>query len=127
MQHFLQITFRGMKRSPALEAHARDLALSLERFNTRIARCEVTVGVPHRHQSQGRVVEVQVRLVVEQSGVAGNQDHVAAKSHEDGNLALRDAFRAMRRQLQHPERRQRRASGCDAGQRMMIPGAPPDG
>jgi ribosome-associated translation inhibitor RaiA len=43
----LQITFRNMKVSQALEARIRELVQKLERFSSQIIRCQVVVDAPH--------------------------------------------------------------------------------
>lgn len=45
----VQVTFKGMDPSPALEARIREKAAQLERFEGDILRCHVTLEAPHRH------------------------------------------------------------------------------
>jgi cold shock CspA family protein/ribosome-associated translation inhibitor RaiA len=103
----LQITFRNMEPSPALEGRARELALRLERFSSHIMSCHVTIEAPHRHQNQGQVYEVRIDLSVPQGELVVSREHSNRHSHEDAYVALRDAFRAVRRQLEDYERQQR--------------------
>jgi ribosomal subunit interface protein len=91
----LQITFRDMPRSDALDAHIRQKAAKLEAFHPRITSCRVTVEEIARHQHQGR--EFQVRVDVR---APGHQEFVVNRDHaEDPYVAVRDAFDAMARQL----------------------------
>ena len=107
MQLPLQITFRHMEPSPALEARIRKLATQLERFSPRISRCHVIVEpVPH-HQHQGGLHEFRIDITVPDEEIAVRRAHPADHAHEDPYVALRDAFRAARRQLEDYERRRR--------------------
>ena len=88
MQNALQITFRDMPASEALETRIRQKAERLEKFHPHITSCRVTVEELHRHQNQGRHFGVRVDV-----HVPGGQPVVATLKHdEDVYVALRDAF-----------------------------------
>jgi ribosomal subunit interface protein len=96
MQNALQITFRDMPPSEALEARIRQKAERLEKFHPHITSCRVTVEELHRHQNQGRHFGVRVDV-----HVPGGQPVVASLKHdEDVYVALRDAFGSVRRRLE---------------------------
>jgi ribosomal subunit interface protein len=101
----LQVTFRNMDPSPALEARVRELAMRLEKFSGQIMRCHVIVEAPHRHQQQGNLFEIHIDITVPDKEIAIRQAPPANHAHEDPYVALRDAFRAARRKLQDYERR----------------------
>jgi ribosomal subunit interface protein len=103
----LQITFRHMDPSPALEARIRELAARLDRFSAHIMRCQVTIEAPHQHHRQGQRYEVGIDLTVPHGELVANREHRERQSHEDVYVALRDAFRAVRRQLEDYERQHR--------------------
>ena len=103
----LQITFRQMEPSPALETRVRELAQRLDRFSSQIMSCHVVIEAPHRHQHQGKLYEVRVDLTVPGSEIVASKQHSERHSHEDVHVALRDAFRAVRRQLENYERERR--------------------
>jgi cold shock CspA family protein/ribosome-associated translation inhibitor RaiA len=100
----LQITFRHMEPSPALEARIRELAGRLEKFSAGIMHCHVIVEAPPKHQHQGGLFEVRIDLTVPDRQIAIRRSHPARHSHEDAYVALRDAFRAARRKLEDYER-----------------------
>ena len=104
MQLPLQITFRHMDPSPALEARVRELAARLERFGADILSCHVTIEAPHQHHNQGQIYEVRIELTVPQRQLVVSREHRERHTHEDVYVALRDAFHAMRRQLEDHER-----------------------
>jgi cold shock CspA family protein/ribosome-associated translation inhibitor RaiA len=100
----LQITFRHMEPSPALEARIRELAERLDKFSADIMHCSVIVEAPPKHQHQGGLFEVRMDLTVPGSEIAIRRSHPIRHSHEDPYVALRDAFRAARRKLEDYER-----------------------
>ena len=93
MQGNLQITFRDMPPSEALEARIREKVAKLEQFHPNITSCRVTVEEAHRHQQQGRHFGVRVEVRVPGHDAIVSRFH----HHEDPYVALRDAFGAPRR------------------------------
>jgi cold shock CspA family protein/ribosome-associated translation inhibitor RaiA len=107
MQRPLEIRFRQMDPSPAVEARIRDKAAEFERFSDRITGCRVTVEQEHRHHHKGNLFRVRVELDLPGRPLAvahtGPKDH----AHEDVYVALRDAFNAATRRLEdHVRERQ---------------------
>lgn len=100
MQIPVEITFREIERSEAVEARVRDWVEKLERVYDRITRCEVTIDTPHRHHRKGRQFSVRVRLTVPQGEIVASHDPGPNETHEDVYVALRDAFNAAKRQLE---------------------------
>jgi cold shock CspA family protein len=99
MQIPLQITFRGMQTSAAIDAAVRERAEKLEQFHARIMSCRVVIEQPARHKQQGKEFVVHIDLKVPGGEM---RDH-----HEDLMVALRDAFDAARRKLEDFAREQR--------------------
>lgn len=99
MTNPVQITFRHMLSSAALEAAIHEEVERLERLHPGISSCEVTVEAPHRHKSQGRRFHVRVALVAPGGPIVASRDHGLDDRHEDVYAAVRDAFRAARREL----------------------------
>jgi len=102
MQLPVQVTYRGMKSSAALEDAVREKAAKLEQFHPRIVSCRVVIEQPARHKHQGKPFVVHVDLKVPGGEIAVNRDHA-----EDVYVALRDAFDAARRKLEDFAREQR--------------------
>jgi cold shock CspA family protein/ribosome-associated translation inhibitor RaiA len=105
MQLPLQITFKDMAPSPAIESQVREKSAKLERFFDRIIGCHVTIESPHRHGQKGRLYGVRIDLTVPGREIvvthSGPQDH----RHEDIRIAVGDAFRAAARQLEDHARK----------------------
>ena len=100
----LQITFRHMDPSPALEARIRELASRLDKFSGQIMRCHVIVEPPAHHQHQGFLYDFRIDITVPGEEIAIRHSHPEDHAHEDPYVALRDAFRAARRKLEDYER-----------------------
>lgn len=107
MQVPLRITFRGMASSPAVEDAIRERVMHLEHFHDRITRCHVTLDVPHRHRSKGRLFAVRLDITTPDREIAVTRDPPLDHTHEDFNVVLRDAFDAAVRQLEADVRRRR--------------------
>lgn len=101
-----------MDSSPALEAKIREATQDLESVFDRIVGCRVTVEAPHHHHQQGNLFQVTIDLAVPGGHVVVDRTHGADPAHADAHLAIRDAFRAAKRQLdEHARRRQGSALG----------------
>jgi ribosomal subunit interface protein len=103
----IEITFRDMESTPALEEFVRHRAAKLEQFYDRIERCHVVVEHPHQHHRQGQRVHVRVTLAVPGPDIVVSHDHALNGAHEDVYVAIRDALHAARRQLEDHVRKQR--------------------
>ena len=102
MQTPIQITFRDIPQSDALETRIREKAEKLEAFYPGIVSCRVVVESRDRHKHQGKEVCVRIELHIPQHDIAINRDH-----HEDVYVAVRDAFSAATRKLEDVGRVQR--------------------
>ena len=100
METPLQISFRDMEPSPAVEADIRAKAAKLDRVFDRIVSARVVVAQRNRHQHKGKLYAVNIVLRVPGREIvvdrAGPQDH----AHEDVYVAIRDSFDAATRQLE---------------------------
>jgi cold shock CspA family protein/ribosome-associated translation inhibitor RaiA len=109
MQIPVEITFRDIEHSDAVEARIRDWVDKLERVYDRITRCEVVIGQPHHRHRKGNSFSITVRLTVPGGEVVSSHDPGPEGAHEDVYVALRDAFHAAKRQLEdHVRTRLRR-------------------
>ncbi|HEX6275711.1 MAG TPA: HPF/RaiA family ribosome-associated protein [Polyangiaceae bacterium] len=100
MQVPLQITFRGMEPSTAVESRIREKATKLERFHGRITGCKVVVDMPHRQHKHGTLYAVRVELGIPGREILASKGIGENHAHEDVYVAVRDAFDAVIRQLE---------------------------
>jgi len=103
----LQVVFRDMPRSEAVETKIREKAEKLERFSDDIVSCRVVVEPAHRNQHKGNLYHVRIDVMVPGNQLVVNRESDINRAHEDVYVAVRDAFDAMRRQLEEYERRRR--------------------
>ena len=99
----LQVLFKGVDRSNAVEDHVRQKVSKLEHLHPQITGCRVTIALPHNHHQQGKQFDVRVEITVPGREVVVNRE----QGNEDMYMALRDAFDAARRQLDDHAREQR--------------------
>ena len=100
MEPAINITYRDIPSSPYVEAAVRDWIVRLGRLSKRIQRCEVVIQRPHQHHRQGQRYDVRVELVVGDHVIAVSREPGLEPAHENLYVAIRDTFRAARRQLQ---------------------------
>ena len=100
MQLPLEITFRGMDQSDAMENKIRERAGKLDRIFDKIMGCRVVVEAPHKHHHKGKIYHVSLDVTVPGSELVVNRDPKDNHAHEDAYVAIRDAFDAMERKLE---------------------------
>jgi ribosome-associated translation inhibitor RaiA len=124
----IQVTFRGLSHSDAVENIVRERVAWLEHFYPGVVRCRVTVELPDRHQHDGRHFHVNVELTVpggppivvsheptlhgdlkDTAGAAHHKGMEAAGVHRYAGVAIHEAFDAARRHLEDFAREQRGA------------------
>lgn len=100
----LQITFRNMPRSEAVERAIRDRAERLDRFCSRVMGCRVVVETRHRHH-QGNLYHVRIDLTLPGREIVAGREPALHRAYEDIFVAVRDAFDAVGRRLEDFVRR----------------------
>jgi ribosome-associated translation inhibitor RaiA len=110
----LEITFRDVEHSPALEERIRESAAKLERFSRDITGCHVIVEAPHRHHQKGRLYHVRIDMTLPGREIAVTRDPGENHAHEDAYVAVRDAFAAAARRVEDfvGRRRDRKKRGA---------------
>lgn len=103
----LQITFRGMDRSEAVESMIRERASRLDEFAPHIMSGRVVVEMASKHHVQGNQYEVRIDLTVTNGEIAVTREPHQRVAYQDIAVAIRDAFDSARRQLEDYVRLQR--------------------
>lgn len=121
----IQVTFRDIPHSDAIEAMVSEEAANLDQFYNRIIGCRVMIEVPHRHLEEGDHYHVRVDVTVPGGEIVvkrepslhtrqqdvreleRKKDWEIETSHKYLGVAIREAFDTTRRQLQDYARRQR--------------------
>jgi ribosome-associated translation inhibitor RaiA len=89
----VQISFRGLAPSEAIEARIRHKIGRLNRFAHHVISCRVVVEALH-DQRAGRLFQVLVDVVV-----PGHQIVLSRGAEEDVDVALRNAFDSAQREM----------------------------
>ena len=105
----LQISFRQMEPSPEFEAAIREKAAKLDTFASRITSCRVTVEPVGKHRKHGHPYSVHIDVTLPGGELVATREPGDDQDHKDVAIAIRDAFEAVKRQLEDYVRRQRGA------------------
>jgi ribosome-associated translation inhibitor RaiA len=103
----LQVVFRNMDVSAAVEAKIRERVEQLKRIYSPIMSCRVAVEAHHRHHHQGNLYHTRVDLKVADAEIVASREPDEHHAHEDVFVAVRDAFDAVRRRLEDYARQRR--------------------
>jgi ribosome-associated translation inhibitor RaiA len=107
-----------------VEARVCEEAEKISEFYDGIMGCRVMLEIPHQHRQQGKRFHIRIDLTVPGGEIVVNQEpslrgsirqngiekrkkeQEVAAPHKDIYVAIRDAFKAARRQLQDYARKQ---------------------
>ena len=98
MRTLPQVVFHGLDHSDAVETRIREEIENLERLNSHISGCRVTVESPHNHKSHHAPYNISINIKVPGDTLAVSSGAVKTE-HDDVNLAVRDAFATMARRV----------------------------
>jgi ribosomal subunit interface protein len=98
----LQVTFKNIPPSDAIESQITEKAAKLDRFSERVMSCRVVVDSTQRRQHQGKLFVVRVDITVPRS-----RELVTSAQHEDVYVAIRDAFDSAYRVVEEKRRQER--------------------
>lgn len=116
----VKIAFRGMSRSPGLEALVHAWATRLYAIYGRLQRCEVVIEAPHRRRRHGDPCRVRVALSVP-GGLLTVSHQPGPAADTDVYLTVRDAFRVARRRLEDHVHRVLQRDGHGAARAAVGP------
>jgi len=116
----LQITFKNMQTSDAIESKVHSLVQKLESLGKGITNCHVLIDAPHRHHRKGHRYNVRIHIAAPGGSIDVGKEptlvaaaplrtekellpckhiHGRLAAHADIQVALRDAFDTARRKL----------------------------
>ncbi len=114
MQTPVEVVFLGMQPSEFVEERIRQKVEALKRYYDRILGCRVVLELPHRHQRSGKLFHVKIILRVPGREIVVNREPTENQANEDPYIAVKNAFKAAKRQLMdHSEERRRKVKGHD--------------
>ena len=112
----LQITWRDMDKSEAVETSVREHVQKLDQICDHINSCRVVIEAPHHHKNKGNIFHISIDITAPGKEIAVTRDPSKHQAHEDMYVAIRDAFNTARRQLQEYARKQRGDVKTHAGE-----------
>jgi len=107
----LQIIFRGIDHSSAIEAAIRQQASRLAPFRERVTRFQVTVDMPQRHRHAGNHYGIRIEIKTPSGEVFVTRDPELAQ--KDFQAVLRAAFEAAIGHLENDQQRHPGGSNHD--------------
>lgn len=99
MQIPLQLSFRNLDPSAAVETAVRKRVAKLEHVDSSITSCRVSIELAHRHRQKGNLFHVVIDIRTPAGEVAVSRMPDDAHAHEDVYVAIRDAFDSAQRRL----------------------------
>ena len=96
----LQLTWRDIPKSEAIEAEIRTKTEKLNRFYDNIINCRVVVEPSHRRHYKGNLYRIRINIDVPNKEIVVTRNPSENRAHEDIYVVIRDAFDEARRQLQ---------------------------
>lgn len=108
MQVPLEINFNGVDRSEWSEDFIRRQVERLERYAGDMVSCRVAVEQPHRRQTRGNPWHVRVEVTLPpKHELVASAEPVEVQPEVELRTVIRDAFRAMERQIKKTVQRRR--------------------
>ncbi|MFC3678840.1 HPF/RaiA family ribosome-associated protein [Bacterioplanoides pacificum] len=95
----LEISFRDIEHSDAIEQTIRDKAAKLTGTFEDITAVRAVVAMPHNHSNKGKLAHVSLEIGLPGETVAITHDHHDNSEHEDMYVAVRDAFDKAQRKV----------------------------
>jgi ribosomal subunit interface protein len=110
----LQVTFRDIPTSPAVERIIEKKVSKLDALYEGIVGCRVVIEAPHRQHQKGNLYACHIDLSISGEKIVVDQKGVNDHAHEDVYVAVNNAFRAAERQLKERLARRRETKRAPA-------------
>lgn len=95
----LQITFRGIEPSEAVEARVRSKVGELERLFHHLINCRVVIELANSRHHKGKTYNTRIYVGVPGQEIVVTNDHPKDQGHEIVYDAIADAFQAAEKRL----------------------------
>ena len=95
----LQISFRNMDSSQAVETKVRERVDKLEHYFSHLTSCRVIIAAPPRQGGGSQVFHVTIEMGVPRKGELVVKNDDAHEKHKDVYMALGDTFDVAERRL----------------------------
>ena len=95
----LEISFRDIEHSDAIEHQIRQKALKLTNRYDDITGIRAVVALPHNHNTKGKIAHISLEIGLPGELIAITNDSHDNREHENMYIALRDAFDKAQRKI----------------------------
>ncbi len=104
----LEISYRGVDKSEAIDALVHAKAEHLDKFCDHISRCDVIIEHPNHSQHSGNPYRVRLDVTIPPGHeLVSDERPVKHEMHEPLSKVINDAFKHMERQIKDLVQRQR--------------------
>lgn len=118
----LEIAFKGLDKSRAIEAKIAEKAARLERHFDRMTHCRVVVSAPNKHAHKGKVYEIKIDIGIPGSApLIVTHEAAVAQASESLQIAIRDAFSAAQRRLDEIQEKMDGSAKAERSRRKPAP------
>lgn len=107
MESPVQITYRDVDPNPSMDAAIRKQVDRLDALYPKIISCRVAVETASQRHRTGNPFQIHIDLSVPGAELIVGRPQSKGNQHHDFFIALRDAFRAARRELKTYSQKQR--------------------
>lgn len=101
MKSAVDVVYRDMNSSPALNDAISKKIEKLNRYTDQIVHSRVVIDIPHNHKHKGKQFRASIEIDIKGSPIAVAQDN------ESIHIAVRDAFNTAERKIKQLSARQR--------------------
>lgn len=99
MEKPIQVTFKNLDHSQAVETKVIEHVQKLEKYCDRIISCQVVIDCPHNNHNKGKHYLVHIDINVPGKELIIGRDPAKHSDFEDLDLAISQAFQAATRQV----------------------------
>ncbi|MCF8143601.1 MAG: HPF/RaiA family ribosome-associated protein [Deltaproteobacteria bacterium] len=104
----LEISFRGIRKTEAMDTLIQDQVKKIERLHDHITSCRIAVERRHQHQRSGHPFRIRINIKIPPGHeIVVSKDSSEGDIHDRLQAVLKDAFEAAGRQLKTIVEKQR--------------------
>ena len=107
MKRPIQITFRHVAQSQAIEQYVLSRASKLDTLTQHATSCRVAIEKPHAHSQHGNHYRVRIDICIAGGEIIVGRERESDRNYEDLYAAIDDAFDVAGRRLQCFRQKQR--------------------
>ena len=107
MADIVQVSFKNMKHSAAIEEYSRQQCEKLDKYFSGIQSCRVTIEIPHKRHEKGNLFQVRIDMTVPGAELVVETKLAKYLGYENLQAVLNDSFDMAKRRLEDYARKKR--------------------